>query len=135
MRWRMDGPRRDDHLATAELRLLTVDQCLDADAARSLEQQRPDLRQGGDRQIVAQPRPGYEIADRRRDPAVVEVGDRDREIAVPEFAVLILDVRTTGLLERLGARIGMSVPQIGKDAADRDAAVLAVPGPVEIHVA
>src|SRR5205823_14761159 len=61
--------------------------------------------------------------------------DRDREIAVLEFAVLVLDVGKTGLFERLRDRLGVAVPQIGEDAADRDAPVLAVPRPVEIHVA
>ena len=114
---------------------LPVDQRLDADATRSLEQQLLDLGQGRDRQIVAQPGYRIEIADRRRDPAVVEVGDRDREIAVFELAILVLDVLEPGLLEGLGDRLGVAVPQIGEDAADRDAAVLAVPRPVEIHVA
>ena len=99
------------------------------------EQQLLDLGQGRDRQILAQPRPRIEIADRRRDPAVVEVGDRDREIAVLELGVLVQDVFEPGLLERLRHRLGVAVPQIGEDAADRDAAVLAVPRPVEIHVA
>ena len=66
----------------AELRLAAVDQRLDADAARALEQQLGDLGLGRDRQVVAQPRAVIEIADRRRHPPVVEVGDRDREIAV-----------------------------------------------------
>ncbi len=86
-------------------------------------------------QIVAQPRPRIEIADRRRDATVVEVRDRDREIAVLEFAVLVLDVLEPRLFERLGDRFGVAVPQIREDPADRNAAVLAVPRPVEIHVA
>ena len=135
MRRRMDRARRDDDLAAAELGLSSVDQRLDADAARPFEQQLLDLRQGRDRQIVAQPGARIEIADRRRDPAVVEVGDRDREIAVLELGVLVQDVFEPGLVERLGDRLGVAVPQIGEDAADRDAAVLAVPRTVEIHVA
>ncbi len=128
----MTSPRE---LADAEFGLPALDQRLDPDAARALEQQPFDLGLGRDRQIVAQPRPRIEIADRRRHPPVVEVGDRDREIAVPEFRVLVLDVGKPGLLECLGDRLCMPVPQIGKDAPDRDAAVLAVPRPVEIHVA
>ena len=136
MRRRMDRARRDDDLAAAELGLLAFDQRLDADAARALEQQLAEPAViGRDRQVAAQPGAGIEIADRRRDAAVVEVGDRDREIAVLEFAVLVLDVVEPGLLERLGDRLGVAVPHIGEDAADRDAAVLAVPRPVEIHVA
>ena len=76
MRRRMDRPRRDDDLAPrlvyAELGLLAPDQRLDPDAARTLEQQLLDLGLGRDRQIVPQPRAGIEIADRRRDAAVVQ---------------------------------------------------------------
>src|SRR5260370_13442377 len=70
MRRRVDCPRRDDHLPAgltyAELGLLAVDQRLDADATRPLEQQLLDLRQRPDRQIVAPAGPRIEIADRRR---------------------------------------------------------------------
>ena len=135
MRRRMDRPRRDDNFAATELGFLAVDRRLDADAASSLEQQLLDLGQRRDRQIIAQASSRIEIADRRRHPAVVEVGDRDREIAVLELGVLVLDVFEPGLLERLGHRLGVPVPHIGEDAADRDAAFLAVPRPVEIHVA
>jgi hypothetical protein len=88
-----------------------------------------------DRQIVAPPRLRVEVTDRRRHPAVVQVGDRDREVAVLELGVLILKVFEPGLVERLGDRPGMPVPQIGEDAADRDAAMLAVPRTIEIQVA
>src|SRR5260370_16151241 len=114
MRRRVDCPRRDDHLPAgltyAELGLLAVDQRLDPDAARPLEQQPFDLGQGRDRQIVAQPGPRVEIADRRRDAAVVEVRDGDREIALPKLAVLVLDVGKPGLLERLGDGLGVAGP-------------------------
>ena len=134
MRGRMDRTRRDDDLATPELGFLAVDERLHADAARPLEQQLLNLGKSGDRQIAAQPGSRIEVADRRRDATVIEVRDRDREIAVLEFAVLVLDVLEPGLFERLGDRLGVAVPQIGEDAANRDAAVLAVPRPVEIHV-
>jgi len=104
-------------------------------AACPLEYQLLDLGEGRDRQVAAQPGAGIEIADRRRYAAVIEVRDRDREIAVLEFAVLVLDVLEPGLFERLGDRLGVAVPQIGEDAADWNTAVLAVPRPVEIHVA
>ena len=71
----MDRARRDDDLTAAKFGLPAVDQGLDADAACPLEEQLSDLGRGPDRQIVAQPRPRIEIADCRRDPAVVEVGD------------------------------------------------------------
>ncbi len=135
VRGRMDRARRDDDFAAAELGFLAVDQRLDGDAAGAFEQQLLDLGQGRYRQIVAQSGAGIEIADRRRDSPVVEVGDRDREIAVLELGVLVQDVFEPGFLEGLGDRLGVPVPQIREDAADGDAAVLAVPGPVEIHVA
>ena len=47
------APRRDDHLAAAKLGLPALDQRLDADAARALEQQLLDLRLGRDRQVRA----------------------------------------------------------------------------------
>src|SRR5438270_13595998 len=77
MRRRVDRPRRHDYLAAAEFGLPTVDERLDADAARPFEQQLLNLGKSRDREIVAQPGPGIEVADRRRDAAVIEVGDRD----------------------------------------------------------
>jgi hypothetical protein len=71
----VDRPRRDDHLAASELGFLPLDQRLDADAASAFEQQLLDLGQGRDRQVVAQPGAGVEIADRRRDAAVIKVPD------------------------------------------------------------
>ena len=70
---RMDRARRDDDLTAAKFGFPALEQRLDADAARPLKQELLDLGQGGNRQIAAQPGGGIEIADRRRDPAVVEV--------------------------------------------------------------
>src|SRR5206468_11983262 len=52
-----------------------------------------------------------------------------------ELGVLILEVFEPCLLKRLGDRLGVTIPQIGKDAADWDGAILAMPWPVKIHVA
>ncbi len=135
MRRRMDRPRGEDHLVAAEFGLLALDQRRDTDAAGALEQQLGDLRVGRDRQVRAPPCAGVEIADRGRDAPVIEVGDRDREIAVLVLAVLVVDVVVAGGFERLGDRLGVTAPFVGEDAAHRDAALLAVPGAVEIHVA
>ncbi len=94
-----------------------------------------DLRVGRYRQVLAHPRAGIEIADRRRHPPLVHVGDGDREIAVLEFGVLVDQEFVAGRLERLARRLGVFRPQIGKDAPHRDAAFVAVPRTVEVHVA
>src|SRR4029077_3352357 len=51
------------------------------------------------------------------------------------LAVLVFDVLVAGLFECLGDRLGVTAPHLGKDAAHRDAALLAVPRAVIIHVA
>src|ERR1700752_3831504 len=50
---RVDRAAGEPDLAAAELHLLAVDQCLDADAPRTLEQELPDLRLRRDGQVRA----------------------------------------------------------------------------------
>ena len=109
-------------------------QRLHADAAIAIEQQFADLGVGGDRQVVAHARAGIEVADRGGDPALVGVGDGDREIAVFELGVLVDVELIAGLLEGFGGGLGVLGPQVGEDAADRDTACVAVPGTFEVHV-
>ena len=108
---------------------------LHADAAQPVEQQRADLRVGGDRQVLAHARARIEIADRRRHAPFVHVGNGDREISVAEFRILVDQEVVAGGLECFSGRLGMFRPQIGKDPAHRDAAFVAVPWTVEVHVA
>src|SRR6202012_4834899 len=105
------------------------------DAAVALEDQFGGLGVGGNRQVVAQPGAGIEVADRRGDPAFVGVGDGDGEIAVLPLRVLVLDEFVAGLVEGFGDGLGVFGPQIREDAADRDTAVAAVPWTFEVHVA
>ena len=119
----------------AEFRFAAAHPCLHADAAQPVEQQRADLRVGGDGQVLAHARAGIEIADRRRHPPFVNVGNGDRKIPVAEFRVLVDQKIVAGRLECFAGRLGMFRPQIGKDAAHRDAAFVAVPRTVEVHVA
>ena len=135
MRRRMDRAARENDLAAAELLLPAVDQRLHADAARALEQQLLDLRVGRDRQVGALARLAIEIAHRGRDALLVLIGVRHREIAVDELAVLVGQEREAGVLAGLGHRLRMPGPVRLRNAADRDAAVLAVERPVEIEVA
>ena len=131
----MDGAAGENDLAAAEFLLLAVDHGLHADAARALEQQLPDLRVGGDRQVGALARVAIEIAHRGRDALLGLVGMRHREIAVDELAVLVRHELMAGLLEGFGERLRMPRPVLARDAADRDTAILAVERPVEIEVA
>src|SRR5215472_3810325 len=131
MRGRMDRARRDDDFTAPELRLLAFDERLHADATRPFEDQPLDLRERRDLQILAQPGARIEIADRRRDAAIVEIRDRDRKIAVLELAVLILDVLKPSPFECFSHRLGVAVPEIWEYAAHRDTAFVAVPRPVE----
>ena len=135
MRRRVDRARGDDDLARSELFRPARHLGLDADAAGALEQQLLDLRVGRDLQVLAQPGARIEIADCRGDAALVGVRDGDREVAVAKFAVLVGQVFVAGAAEGLARGGGVAVPKIGHDAAHRDAARLAVIGPVEIHVA
>ena len=127
----------DDRMTSraAELSLAPADPCLHADAAQPIEQQCTDLRIGGYRQVLAHTRAGIEITDRCRHPALIHVRDGDREIPVLEFRILIDQELVAGSLERLTRRLGVFRPQIGEDAANRNAPFIAVPGTIEVHVA
>ena len=107
----------------------------DADAARALEQQRLDLGVGRDREVRALARLGVEIAHRRRHAPLLGVGMGDGEVALDELAVLVGQEFVALGREALGHRLGVAGPVLGRDAAHRDAAVLAVIGPVEVEVA
>ena len=67
-----------------------------------------------------------EIAHGGRDALLVLVGVRHRKIAVDELAVLVGQELEAGLLAGLGHRLRMLGPVRLRNAADRDAAVLAV---------
>ena len=135
MRRRMDRAAGENDLAAAKLLFAAVDQRLHADAARALEQQLLDLRVGRDRQIGALARLAIEIAHRGRDALLGLIGVRHREIAVDELAVLVGQELVAGVLEGLGNGLRMPGPVLARNAADRDAAILAVERSVEIEVA
>src|ERR1700675_109274 len=135
MRGRMDRAAGQHDLAATKFLRLAIDQRLHADAARTLEQQLLDLRPGRDREVGALARLAVEITHRRRDPMLVLVGVRDREIAFDELTVLVGQEIVAGELAGLGDGLRMSCPVFPPDAADRDAAVLAVERPVEVEVA
>ena len=134
MRRRMDRAAREDDLAAAELLLAAIDQRLDADALRAFEQQLLHLRLGRNRQVGALARRAIEIAHRGRDALLVLVGVRHREVAVDELAVLVGQELEAGLLAGLGHRLAMLRPVLLRNAADGNAAILAVVRPVEIEV-
>ncbi len=129
---RITSPRAEPRRAAGHERV-------DADAAQAVEHQARHLRIRRDRQVGALARARIEIADRRRDAPLVEVGDGDRIVSVAPFAVLVGDEVEARLAERLGDRLGVLGPEVGEDAADRDAALASVParvlGRVEVHVA
>jgi hypothetical protein len=109
MRRRMDRAAGEDDLAAAKLLLLAADLRLDADAARTLEQQLPDLRVGRDRQIGALARLAIEIAHRRRDALLLLIGMRHRKVAVDELAVLVRQERVAGEPAGFGERLRVPV--------------------------
>ena len=114
---------------------LPRDRRLHPHAALPLENQFGDLGIGGNRQILPQPRAGIEVADRRRHPPFIGVGDGDRKIPVLPRRVLVLDEFPPRLLERLAHRLGVFRPKIGKNAPHRDAPFASVPWTLEVHVA
>ena len=131
----MDGAAGENDLAAAEFLLPAVDDGLHADALRAFEQQFPDLRVGGDREIGALARFAIEIAHRGRDALLGLIGMRHREIAVDELAVLVRQELMAGLLEGFGESLRMLRPVLPRDSADRDTAILAMVRSVEIEVA
>src|SRR5580693_5224113 len=90
---------------------------------------------GRDREIWPLPRLAIEITHRGGDALLTRVGMRDREIAVAKLAVLVGQIRHAGEIAGLGDGGGVSGPVLPGNAAHRDAAILAVIGPVEIEIA
>jgi hypothetical protein len=134
MRRRMDRTAREDDLAAAKLLFPTSDQRLDANAARTVEQQRCDVRVGPDLQIGAPANVAVEIAHRRRDASLGLIVECDREVAFDERAVLIGQKRVAGELAGLSKRLREPGPVLPRDAGDGNTAVRAVEGAVEIEV-
>ena len=135
MRRRMYRAAREDDFAAAELLLAAIDQRLDADASRAFEQQLLHLRLGRYGQVGALACLAIEITHGGRDALLVLIGVRHREVAVDELAVLVGQELEAGLLAGLGHRLRMLGPVRLRNAADRNAAILAMERPVEIEVA
>ena len=135
MRRGVDRAAGDHNLAAAKLLFAAVDHRLHANAARALEQELLDLRVGRDRQIGTLARLAIEIAHRGRDALLGLVGVGDREIAFDELAILVGQEFITCELAGLGNGLRMPRPVFPRDAADRDAAILAVVRSVEIEIA
>ena len=132
---RVDGAAGKDHFARSKRHTRPMHLCRYADATLAFEQQLADLGVGQDCQIAALPGYGVEITNGCGNAPLVDIGDRDRVVAVLPLAVLIGQVLETGGLEGLGRRLGMFVPQVGENAAHGDAALIAVQRPIEVHVA
>ena len=135
VRRRVDGAARQDHLAPPELLARALHMRHHADTALALEQQLGHLRIRRDRQIGPLTRRRVEIADGRRHPPLVGIGDGDRIIAIAPFPVLIRQVREARRLEGLGRGLGVAGPLLGEDAPHGDAPLPAVQGALEVHVA
>src|SRR5215472_12280288 len=102
MRWRVNRSGRDDDFAASEFDFLAVYKRSNPDAVRPLEYQLLDLHRGRNLEIAPQPGARIEIADRCRYSPLVEIGYRDREIAVLELGILVLDVFEASLIKRRG---------------------------------
>src|SRR6185437_16322651 len=130
----MDRAAGENDLAAAEFLHLAIDERLHADAARAFEQEFLDLCVGRDRQVCTFAYVAIEIAHRGGDAVLVLVRMRDRKITVSEFAILVRQERHPGELAGLSDGERMPGPVLSRDAANRDAAVLAVIGAVAIEV-
>ena len=135
VRRRMHRAAAQHHLAGHEGLRLAAPLGLDAHGAQAVEKDLAHLGLGADFQILAQPGRRVEIADGRRDPAVVEVRHRDREMPVLEDAVLVREIGVAEIGHRLRHGLGVGRPFLLVDAPDRDAPVAAVQLAVEVHVA
>src|SRR5262245_22272336 len=132
---RMDGAAGEDYLVGAELgaRALHLDD--DTDAALALKHQLGHLRFGGNIQVRALACGRIEIADGGGYAPLVGIGDGDRVVAILPFPVLVRQVLEARLLKRLGRGLRVFRPVLGEYAPHGDAALLAVVGSVEVHVA
>ncbi len=135
MRRRMDRAAGEDDLVASELLFAAADQRLHADAARALEHQFLDHGVGRDRQVGALARLAIEIPHRGGDALLGLIGMRHRKITVDELAVLVGQEGVARLLARFGDRQRVFRPVLFRNAANGNAAVLAVIRPVEIEVA
>ncbi len=90
---------------------------------------------GADMQIFTRPDLSVQIAHGRGMPPVIRmVGDRDREPAIAEIAVLILYLLITLIFERPGDGKGKLGPFVLLDPANDDGPVLAVEFAAEIDI-
>jgi len=132
---RMDGATGENDLARPERLLLALVLGNHADAAQPFEDQRFYLGFRLDPQVLTQAHTWVEIADRGGDPPVVGVRDGDGEMPVLPFAVHVGMIGIAGLLEGLRRSMGVGSPEVRKDAADRDPALVTMVRTFEIHVA
>ena len=107
---------------------------LDAGHFAALEDEALDPGFRHDGQVVALTGHRIEIADGGRDPSVVGVGEGNRGVALGEVLVHVGAVLVAGGGEGPGGGPGVAGPHLGEQAADRNAAFLAVLGTVEVHV-
>lgn len=121
LRRRMDRATAQDDLARCELMTLAVDQRGDARALRAVEAQCGDLGVRLDGEAGAAASGRVEIADRSRDPALIDVGNGEREVAVREaFPVLVGDETEPDPLECGRYRLRMAVPMLDRNTANRN---------------
>jgi hypothetical protein len=106
-----------------------------ADAACALEQERLHLRVGRDGEVGALARLGVEVAHRRRHATLFGIGVGDGKVTVDELTVLVGQVFEALGLQGLADSFGVAGPVLPRDAADGDAAVLAVQRAAEIEIA
>ena len=133
-RRRMGRTAGDDHLVGANLAqpLRTFDRQPGQPGA--VEVQPLDFRPVEDFEIGPRAHFYGEIGDVSGDPLVVDIGDRDGEIAVFELGVHVVEIGEAFRFRRLHHRRRVAGPDVGKQAPHADRPVRAMVRSVEIPV-
>src|SRR6516164_5624531 len=134
-RRRMNSPTAQNYLIASKLYCLMADHGANADTACIFEQEFANLRLSLHVEVVALPDRGTEVADRRRDTPVIQVGHGQWVISVLEFPVLVEQVTVARELERFRHRLRVIRPVLREDPPYRDTAFSTVQRPIEVDVA
>src|SRR6516165_8415042 len=134
-RRRMNSPTAQNYLIASKLHCLMADHGANADTACIFEQEFANLRLSLQVEVVALPDRGTEVADRRRDTPIIQVGHGQWVITVLEFAVLVRQVTVARELERFRHRLRVVRPVLREDPSYRNTAFSGVQRPVEVDVA
>ena len=131
----MNGAGANEHFAAVQVALFAANDNRHAGDLLAIEQNLGNRRPGHDRQVLARPHIGAEIAHGRRGTPRRRVAHRQRAVAVAEISVHVCDMRHLPLARVAIDGACQRRPLLRRRAADGNGAAVAVQLAVEIAVA